>query len=103
MTMTTQNMSIIQGDHYKAHFSADDYDPRETLDIYWICGDIEKTKTDMQLTENEITFHIRSSETEDMNGSYKHELKIVDDSNNVSTVAKGTANFGDTEKVIVSE
>jgi len=91
MPLEDQDFRMFEGDHIEVTFDTEGVDPTTAKNIFWFSGfGLQKTETDMTITENSIIFEISSEETKDFNGRYKHELKIVDNNDNVSTIARGT-------------
>ena len=102
MPTTGQNEAIRRGDHKKVRFEID----VEELegDFYWylkVVFDtgatfkaddplIEKNNNDITFENGEIIFDINSIDTQPLTKrTYKHELRIRDSLDNVSTLARG--------------
>lgn len=91
MPLEEQNFKMFEGDHQEVTFDIEGIDPTSAKNIYWFTEfGLQKTETDMTITTNSISFEISSEETKGFNGRYKHELKIVDNNDNVSTIARGS-------------
>ena len=103
---TGQNERIRKGDHKKVVFDVelDEIEDLTKVDkIYWyLCTSytdnktlqadnpiIEKEKEDMKVEQESIEFDLYSGETSIDTGRYYHELRIKDDLDNISTLARG--------------
>ena len=101
-----QNERIRKGDHKKVVFDVelDEIEDLTGVDtIYWYLdtaytdnetlqadnAKIEKEKEDMEVEQKSIEFDLYSGETLIDTGKYYHELKIKDDLDNISTLARG--------------
>ena len=91
MPLEEQNFRMFEGDHIEVTFDTEGIDLTTAKNIYWFTEfGLQKIETDMTITTNSISFEISSEETKGFNGRYKHELKIVDNNDNVSTIARGS-------------
>ena len=90
MPLENQNFELFAGDHKKIIYDVENFDATEAEEVIWSSGVIEKEKSDMNITESEISFNINTPETEGLHGRYRYVLKIIDNIGNVSTLASGT-------------
>ena len=97
MTEENQNFTMYSGDAKLITVTVEGLDMQQADEVKWVLKqDTITVKKDLDdgITINDsssVTITLDPADTEDIQGSYKHEMEITDAGGNPSTVMRGTA------------